>query len=317
MMLILMIIVIAIVFPGLVYLGLSYFIAYAAVHQNRQTVPNNPGDYGLKFEDVEFSAADGVKIKGWLIPGELNKVVVMTHVAGLTKYGSSTGYKNPTKMYNREIEFLKTAQHLHQAGCWVLMFDFRNHGESGPDPNKGMASIGLKEYQDVTAALKYIGSRREIKDASIGFASFCMGANSTIIAMSKNPEVFTNVKCLFLVQPISMEVFLRTYLGTFITPAGDRLFMPAVKKFVVLMGALPLENMSPRDYAKDITVPAMYVQARNDPWTELSDIQSFYANTPDNPKEFIWIENTKHRYETYSYFQDNPEIMLAWLKRWV
>ena len=53
------------------------------------------------------------------------------------------------------------------------------------------------------------------------------------------------------------------------------------------------------------------------PWKELSDIQSFYANTPDNPKEFVWIENTKHRYETYSYFQYNPEIMLAWLKRWV
>jgi len=43
------------------------------------------------------------------------------------------------------------------------MFDFRNHGESGFDPNKGMASIGLKEYQDVTAALNYIHHRDEIK----------------------------------------------------------------------------------------------------------------------------------------------------------
>jgi len=316
-MMILLIIVIVFVFLALAYLGLSYFIAYSAMHQNRQTVPKNPGDYGLKYENMEFKSADGVMIKGWLVPGEMNKVIVMTHVAGLTKYGSTTGYKNITKMYNREIEFIKTAQHLHRAGYWVLMFDFRNHGESGPDPNKGMASIGLKEYQDVTAALKYIGGRDELKNADIGFASFCMGANSTIIAMSKNPEAFKNVKCFFLVQPISMEVFLRTYLGTFITPRGARLFMPMVKKFVVLLGALPLDKMSPLDYAKDITVPAMYVQARNDPWTELSDVQSFYANTPDNPKEFIWIENTKHRYETYSYFQDNPDIMLAWLKRWM
>jgi uncharacterized protein len=316
-MLILLIIGIVIVFLALAYIVLSYFIAYSAVHQNRQPVPKNPGDYGLKFENIEFKSADGVKIQGWLIPGELNKVIVMTHVAGLTKYGSTAAYKNPMKMYNREIEFLKTAEHLHKAGYWVLMFDFRNHGESGPDPNKGMASIGLKEYQDVVAALKYIGSRDEIKDANIGFASFCMGANSTIVAMSKDPEAFKNVKCLFLVQPISMEVFLRTYLGTFITPAGAGPFMPMVRKFVVMMGALPLEKMSPKNYAKYITVPAMYVQARNDPWTELSDIQSFYDNTPDNPKEFVWIENTKHRYETYSYFQDKPEILLAWLKRWV
>ena len=316
-MLIVLIIGIVIVFLALVYLGLSYFVAYSGVHQNRQPVPKNPGDYGLKFENIEFKSADGVNIKGWLIPGELNKVVMMTHVAGLTKYGSTTGYKNLTKMYNREIEFLKTAEHLHKAGYWVLMFDFRNHGESGPDPNKGMASIGLREYQDVVAALKYIGGRDKIKNASIGFSSFCMGANSTIIAMSKNPEAFKKVKCLFLVQPISMEVFLRTYLGTFITPAGAKLFMPMVRKFVVLMGAFPLEKMSPRDYAKDIKIPAMYVQARNDPWTELSDIRSFYDNTPGNPKEFVWIENTKHRYETYSYFQDKPEIMLEWLKRWM
>jgi esterase/lipase len=75
--------------------------------------------------------------------------------------------------------------------------------------------------------------------------------------------------------------------------------------------------MSPLRYAKDITVPTMYVQARNDPWTELSDIQGFYDNTPDNPKEFFWIEGTKHRFDSYVYFQNKPEKMLAWLKRWV
>jgi len=82
-----------------------------------------------------------------------------------------------------------------------------------------------------------------------------------------------------------------------------------------MMGALPLDTMSPREYAKDIKVPIMYVQARNDQWTELSDILSIYDNTPDNPKEFVWIENTKHRYETYSYFQDKPDMILAWAEK--
>jgi hypothetical protein len=107
---------IVIICLALVYLVFCYFIANSAVHQNRQPVPKNPGDYGLKFENIEFKSADGVKIKGWLIPGDLNKVIVMTHVAGLTKYGSTIGYKNMTKMYNKEIEFLKTAEHLHKAG---------------------------------------------------------------------------------------------------------------------------------------------------------------------------------------------------------
>jgi dienelactone hydrolase len=300
-----------------VYIILCLFIAYFAIHQNRQPVPKNPGDYDLKYENVEFKAADGVNIKGWLIPGSAKKMIIMTHVAGLTKYGSAAAYKNLTKLYNKEIEFLKTARHLHEAGYNVLMFDFRNHGESGPDPNHGITGIGLKEYQDVVAALDYVNARPELKDDSIGFVSFCMGANSVIIAMSKQPEKFAKVKELFAVQPITMEVFLRSYISKFVTRKGANCLMPMVKMWVIWLGAHPLEKMSPKEYAKDIKVPTMYVQARNDPWTELTDIQSFYDNTPDNPKEFFWIENTKHRFDTYVYFQDKPEKMLAWLARWV
>jgi hypothetical protein len=65
--------------------------------------------------------------------------------------------------------------------------------------------------------------------------------------------------------------------------------------------------MSPAEYTKDIKAPALYVQARNDPWAELSDIQGFFAGTPDNPKEFFWIEDTRHRFESYNYFEDKPE----------
>ena len=302
---------------ALIYFILGYFIADSIIHMNRQPVPKYPLDYGMSFENIEFKTFDGVNIKGWLIPGNTNKLIVMTHVGGLTKYGSTVSYKNLTKLYNKEIEFLKTAQHLRKAGYWVLMFDFRNHGESGSDPNKGIGGVGLKEYQDVVAAMDFINRRDDLKGMNVGFVSFCMGANSTIIAMSKQPEVFKNVKCLFAVQPISMEVFVRTYIGKFISPTGARLLMPVVKKWVLWRGADPLNKMSPADYAKDIKVPTMYVQARNDPWTELSDIKGFYQNTPDNPKDFFWIENTKHRFETYLYFQTRPAIMLEWLTKWI
>ena len=299
------------------YVSTGFIIAHAAIHQNRQPVPKNPDAYGMSFENIEFNTSDGVNIKGWLIPGNTNKLIIMTHVAGLTKYGSTVSYKNLTKLYNKEIEFLKTAEHLHNAGYSVLMFDFRNHGKSGPDPNKGIAGIGLKEYRDVVATLDFINSRDDLKNADIGFVSFCMGANSVIIAISKNPEKFRKVKCLFAVQPISMEVFIRAYIGTFITPTGAKLLMPMVNRWVVWLGAYPLKQMSPLEFARDIKVPTMYVQARNDPWTELSDIQGFYKNTPDNPKEFFWIDDTLHRFDSYVYFQNKPEKMLEWLRKWV
>jgi uncharacterized protein len=307
---------IVIVLLMVIYLIVSFYISGSIIHLNRQPVPKNPKDYGMDFEPVEFKTADGVTIKGWLIPGTTKKLVIQTHVGGLTKYGSTTSYKNPTKLYNKEVEFLKTAVHFHDAGYSVLMFDFRNHGESDPGPNKGIAGVGLYECQDVVAALNFVKARDDLKDMDIAFVSFCMGANSTIVAMSKQPEAFEKVKCFVAIQPISMEVFIRTYMKRLFSPVLTALLMPMVKQFVFWRGGTPLEDMSPRDYAKDIKVPALYIQARNDPWTELSDIEGFYNDTPE-PKAFHWIEDTKHRFESYTYFQDRPKVVMEWLTKWL
>ncbi len=311
-----LIVILLLVVAAILYIAVCFVLSGSFIHLNRQPVPKNPKDYGMDFEDIAFKAVDGVTLRGWLIPGSSKKLVIMTHVGGLTKYGSTVNYRNLAKLYNEEIEFLKTAIHLHENGYWVLTFDFRNHGESDPSPNRGIAGVGLYEYQDIIAAMHFIENRENIGDMDIGFVSFCTGANSTIIAMSKKPEVFERVKCLIAIQPISMEVFTRTYAKKIFTPVIARLLLPMIKKFVVWRGADPLEKMSPKDYVKDIKVPTLYVQARNDPWTELSDIQGFYEDTAE-PKEFYWIEGTKHRFDTYKYFQDKPEKILAWLKEWL
>jgi pimeloyl-ACP methyl ester carboxylesterase len=279
-------------------------------------VPKTPKDYSMEFQHIEFKAADCINIKGWLIPAKSNKLVVITHVGGLTKYGSTKEFSSFSKLYNEEIEFLKVARHLHSEGYGVLMFDFRNHGESDPSPNGGKAGIGLEEYQDVVAAMDYIQSNEDLKDKKVGFVSFCMGANSTIVAMSKQPDNFGNVKCLIAVQPISMEVFTRTYLRRRLTSFGVALLFPLIKLFVNLQSRYRLQDMSPAQFVQDLKVPTLYVQTRNDPWTELSDICGFYENTPTE-KEFFWIEGKTHRFEGYQYFGEQPKKMLEWLKRWL
>jgi len=72
-----------------VYIVFSFFISRTVIHLDRQPVPKTPKDYGMDFKDIQFKAKDGVNIKGWLIPAKSNKIVVMTHVGGLTKYGST------------------------------------------------------------------------------------------------------------------------------------------------------------------------------------------------------------------------------------
>ena len=294
----------------------GYILSRSVIHLDRQPVPKNPADYGMTYQRVDLTAEDNVKTKAWFIPGNSNKLIVMTHVGGLTKYGSTVSFKSFSKLFNKEIEFLKVARHLHNEGYGVLMFDFRNHGESEASPNGGKAAVGVEEYKDVVAAMNFIGSNDAIKNMSIGFVSFCMGANSTIIAMSKQPQIFKNVKCMVAVQPISMAVFIRTYAKKRFTTVGGASLFPVLQFFVNLQSKHRLQDMSPRDYVKDIKVPTLYVQVRKDPWTELSDIEGFYDATPTE-KDFLWLEDLTHRFEGYQYFGDNPQRMLDWLKKWL
>ncbi|MCW4017229.1 MAG: alpha/beta fold hydrolase [Candidatus Bathyarchaeota archaeon] len=299
-----------------VFVFFCYFLSGTVIRLDRQPVPKTPKDYGMNFENVEFKAADGVNLKGWLIPANSNKLVIITHVGGLTKYGSTKAYKSFSKLFNEGVEFLKVAKHLRGEGYGVLMFDFRNHGESDPSPNDGKVGIGLEEYRDVSAAMDYIQSRTDLTDKDVGFVSFCMGANSTIIAMSKNPEKFSKVKCLVATQPISMAVFVRSYLKKRFTPTGAKLILPAVTRFVNWQSKYRLEDMSPANFVKDLKVPTLYVQTRNDPWTEPADILGFYENT-QSTKEFHWLEGLNHRFQGYQYFGEHPEKMLEWLKKWM
>ena len=300
----------------ILYVAFAYFLSRTVIYLDRQPVPKNPKDYGMDFQNIEFKAEDNVNLKGWLIPAQSNKLVVITHVGGLTKYGSTRALSSFSKLYNEEIDFLKTARHLHDECYNVLMFDFRNHGESDPSPNGGKAAIGLEEYKDISATMTYIQNNEATKDMDVGFVSFCTGANSTIIAMSKEPNKFRNVKCLVAVQPISMEVFVRTYLMRRFTSLGAKLLFPLIKMFVNMQSKYRLEDMSPAKFAKDIKVPTLYVQTRNDPWIEPSDILGFYKNTSE-PKELYYLEGLSHRFQGYQYFGEHPEKMLEWLKKYL
>jgi hypothetical protein len=89
-------VLIAVIAVVLIYFFLTYYVAGTTIYLNCQPVPKDPKDYGMEFENIELKPADGVNIKGWLIPGSQDKLIVMTHVGGLTRYGSTVSYKNMT-----------------------------------------------------------------------------------------------------------------------------------------------------------------------------------------------------------------------------
>jgi fermentation-respiration switch protein FrsA (DUF1100 family) len=303
--------VLSIIALGTIYVVTCYIFAQLTLNPKRQPVVATPADYGLSYEDVEFHSLDGLGLKGWFMPGDPRKVLLVTHPMFCNRHGFLVKHKSVFMATRTDIDLLLAIQALNRAGYSVLTFDFRNHGESGD----GLTGVGLNEYQDVLGAIEYLKSRADVGDADLGLVAFCMGANATIVALSRAPESFANARCLVAIQPISMSVFVRSYLRSVYSQLG-LIVLPLTEFIRRLLGGHPLEDMSPRMYVKDIRLPTLYVQGRVDPWTELSDIQGFYDATSD-PKQFWWLEETRSRPEAYQYVSENPQRMIKFLDAWM
>ncbi len=305
--------IIALVLFAVISIAISYVFSGIVLHALRQPVVTTPADYGLEYEDVEFQSTDGLTIKGWFIltepAGERDKVVILTHPFPFNRHGFLVKNQGWLPLFKTDVDLLQIAPALHKAGCSVLMFDFRNHGES----EGGLTGVGLTEYQDVLGAIEYVESRPSLRTPQIGFASFCMGANATIVALSKGGDLVEEVKFLVAVQPISVGVFLRRYMSNVYTPLSLYL-IPIVDRFVQWRGGFAFREMSPLEYAKDVRVPTLYIQAREDPWFEASDVQGFY-DASAGPKDMWWIEGKMQRFEAYNYVCANPERIIAFAKK--
>lgn len=155
------------------------YLSNAIVKGGQAPVFESPKDYGLEYTDVEFNAEDGVKLSGWLVKGGKDKIIIQSHYgvqssrSGYTPEGKGMG-----KMWKENISFLKHVKYLVEQGYSVLMYDFRNHGNSG-EGTCPWVTWGPEEHKDVLAAVDYVSNHETYKNASIGLLSICMGAASS------------------------------------------------------------------------------------------------------------------------------------------
>lgn len=78
-----------------------------------------PKDYGLEYEDVTFTASDGIKLAAWLTPAEgSDKLIICNHPATLNRYGFPGHLEPWSNFRNVEVKFGK----VHQAmpGAWAF-----------------------------------------------------------------------------------------------------------------------------------------------------------------------------------------------------
>ena len=270
---------------------------------------DSPEAYGLDWEDVEFDTSDGVTLRGWLIKGGTDKVIVQSHFGvQCNRGGWSPKGKGPIKPWKEDIKFLRQAKYLVENGYSVLMYDLRGHGESdvGTIP---WVSWGPEEAKDVIAAVDFVSARPDFTDASIGLLSICMGAASTTYAYGLEDSLAArgNVKALVAVQPLLYSYFV------------NALGMPG---FAERSGAdvsrerLGFDIAQPNfiDDAPKINVPTLVIQNKNDPWTNLEMVEAYY-DALGTEKELRMLDLEKSRFAAYDFLGRAPEEFTGWFDK--
>ncbi|UQZ85898.1 Alpha/beta hydrolase family protein [Paenibacillus konkukensis] len=151
----------------------SVYVGWQLTHPARLALSESPENYGLAFEDVQFaSRTQEVNLKGWFLPSvsEPAKMnIIMAH-----------GYRK--NRLQADAEALQLAKALVEQGYNVLMFDFRNSGES----EGTLTSVGYLEKYDLLGAIDWMNAQHPGKIALHGFS---MGATTALTAAADEPSV--------------------------------------------------------------------------------------------------------------------------------
>ncbi|WP_288010759.1 alpha/beta fold hydrolase [Kyrpidia sp.] len=179
----------AILMAALSLMGISGYAGWQLTHPQEKPITVYPADYGLEKKDVQFHSTLGhVLLKGWLIPGQdSRRIVIFAH-----------GYRD-----NRSVEepVLPLVKALHEQGVASLLFDFRNSGES----EKDITSIGQFEKADLLSAIDYAKS---LGNEQIGLIGFSMEAAAALMAA---PEV-NHLRFVVADSPFAdLESYLRDH----------------------------------------------------------------------------------------------------------
>jgi dienelactone hydrolase len=142
--------------------------AVAATNVPRTAITSTPGDHGLAYETVTLTAADGVELAAWYLPGTNGAGVVVMHGAGSTR-----------------SDVLDQTSVLVRSGYAVVTIDARGHGDSS-----GTAmDFGWYGDLDIAAGTEFLASRPDIDPDRIGVAGFSMGGEEAIGAAAADPRI--------------------------------------------------------------------------------------------------------------------------------
>jgi fermentation-respiration switch protein FrsA (DUF1100 family) len=247
-----------------------YLMAALYIHRPKGVNLDNPTAVtGRAFDDVAFTASDGVTLRGWFLPvktGTSSRTAVMCHGLG--------GVRSDI-LHNFALADALQAN--------ILVFDFRGHGDS----DGHTVTFGCREKLDVIAAIAYLRAQYPEQARQIVGYGMSMGAAALVLGAA---EVEPPLDAVILDSSFASAVELTdTVLGSIPTPLRQSILVPGLP-LASLHAGCDLHSSRPVDAIGRVRAPLLLIHARGDTLIPVEHSRRLFAQAQE-PKS-LWLTDT-------------------------
>lgn len=242
-----------------------------------------PDAFGLPYTDFTCETADGITLRGWHIPCDGARATVLMLNGDRGERDGLLGH----------------ARFLHEAGCSVILFDYRHHGESDDDA----ITYGAREVLDLEAVLACARGNGMVEGKLIVFG-LSMGAATAILATSRLEGVDGYILSCGYAR---FSDAMKGHIQHMVLPAPV-VYPIARLAFRVQTGGADPDDINPVESIDDIHVPVLIIQggrdriinkAHGDGLYEAANEPKRYAYFPEADHIIVWDELDDIRNEKY------------------
>lgn len=253
----------------LVPILLPYLLGAMYVHRLKIPNPYTPRELlGRDYEDVAFTTADGLTIRGWFLPAgkPSSRTLLICHGLGANRTNFLT--------------FIPVGDALEAN---ILMFDFRGHGDS----DGHTVTFGYWEKLDILAAAQYLRRDRPEQCKQLFALGISMGASSLTQAAADVDPPFDAVildSCFASAVELTDNI-----LGAFPPLFRPCLTVPGIP-IASLHAGCRMDEVRPIDRIASIRAPLLLIHAKNDMLIPAEHTERLFSHAVD-PK-LKWIADT-------------------------
>jgi fermentation-respiration switch protein FrsA (DUF1100 family) len=223
-----------------------------------------PRQFGMAYENVTITTADGLTLVGWWVPSQNGAAIIAQH-----GYKASRG------------EMLNEAAMLHRRGYGVLLSSMRTHDQSEGD----LITLGRLEIEDLAAWHRFVLAQRGVDARRIGMLGNSFSGTLAIQFAASTPMVAAVVAhSPFSSLADTLETSVRFFTGLPPFP-----FAPMIAFWAERKAGLRIEDVdATRWIARLSPRPILLLQGGADVVVSTNSGQRLY-DAAGEPKE-LWFD---------------------------